>query len=79
MSFPNLIATVGVTLLLLAFLLNSLSVLRHDSWHYQALNALGAGLSCYASWLIGFMPFVVLEATWGLVAIAALARVVTSR
>lgn len=74
MSFPNIIATVGVTLLLLAFLLNLFGVLPHESRVYQGLNAIGAGLSCYASWVIGFIPFVVLEATWSLVAIVAMAR-----
>ncbi len=74
MSISNWIGTIGVSLLLVAFFLNAFGLLAHDSRRYHLLNAAGAGLSCYASWLIGFIPFVVLEATWGLVAIAALAR-----
>ena len=74
MSFANLLGAAGVTLLLIAFFLNLFGFLKHDSWLYQALNVAGAGLSCYASWIIGFIPFVVLEATWSLVAIVALAR-----
>jgi len=31
-------------------------------------------VACFASYQIGFMPFVVLEATWCLVALVALAR-----
>ncbi|MGO9603383.1 MAG: CBU_0592 family membrane protein [Candidatus Binataceae bacterium] len=74
MSLPNLLGTIGVALLLLAFLLNLSGYLMNDSWRYQLLNAAGAGISCYASWLIGFFPFVVLEAIWGIVAIAAMTR-----
>jgi hypothetical protein len=38
------------------------------------LNITGAGLSCYASLLIHFLPFVILEAVWGLVALFAFIR-----
>jgi hypothetical protein len=40
----------------------------------MALNLVGAGLACYSSWLIGFMPFVVLEGVWAIAALAGLAR-----
>ena len=39
---------------------------------YSALNVAGAGIACYASWLIAFWPFVVLEAVWALVGLVAL-------
>ena len=68
------IGSAGVAMLLLAFFLNLIGRLPHASRRYQGLNALGAGLACYASYLIGFMPFVVLEGTWCAVALAALAR-----
>ncbi len=38
------------------------------------MNIIGAGLSCYASVLIGFIPFVILEATWAIVATAGLIK-----
>jgi hypothetical protein len=34
----------------------------------------GAGLSCYASSVIDYMPFVILEGTWALVAFVGLIR-----
>ena len=40
----------------------------------RKIHIVGAGLSCFASIIIGFMPFVVLEATWTVVAIAGLIR-----
>ena len=64
----------GVALLLVAFLLNLLKILRADSHTYLGLNFLGAGLSCLSSWLIDFMPFVLLEAVWASVAVFGLAR-----
>ena len=72
LTFPELVGSVGVFLLLVAFFLNLFGRLRHTARTYQAMNAVGAGLSCYASYLIGFVPFVVLEGTWSLVAIVAL-------
>ncbi len=74
LSFPDIVGSVGVFLLLAAFFLNLFGFLPHTSRAYQAMNAVGAGLSCYASYLIGFFPFVVLEGTWSAVAVAALLR-----
>ncbi len=68
------IGFVGVALLLIAFLLNMVKVLRSDGHVYMSLNLVGAGLACYSSYLISFMPFVVLEGVWALVAFAAIAR-----
>ena len=70
----NLIGTVGVALLLAAFVLNLLKRLPAQSYLYSALNVLGAGLACYSSWLIDFMPFVVLEGVWAIAAAVALGR-----
>lgn len=74
MSLAEGIGSIGVGLLLLAFLLNLRGLLGRGSRLYQGLNGLGAGLACWASWLIGYTPFVVLEGTWCLVALVALAR-----
>lgn len=73
-ALPTLLGFVGVALLLAAFLLNVLRVLRAEGAVYLALNAVGAGLAGWSSWLIGFMPFVILEATWAAVALFGLLR-----
>ena len=70
----ELIGSVGVGLLLAAFLANLAGVLEAPSRIYQGMNAVGAAIATYASWGIGFMPFVVLEGTWCLVACVALVR-----
>ena len=67
---PNaaVIGSAGVTLLLVAFFLNLMKALRADGWLYLLMNFAGASLACYSSYLIRFMPFVVLEGTWAAVA-----------
>ena len=70
----TLIGFVGVALLLIAFLLNLLKLLRSDGHFYMSLNLVGAGLACYSSYLISFMPFIVLEGVWAVVALAAIVR-----
>lgn len=77
MSFlvhPEIIGFVGVTLLLIAFFLNLFRLLNAESTPYLALNLVGAGLACASSYLIDFLPFVLLEGTWAIVAAVALAR-----
>ncbi|MEO6166459.1 MAG: hypothetical protein ABIO46_05640 [Chitinophagales bacterium] len=72
MDFATIIASIGVTMLLIAFFLNIFHFLDEKSFSYIGLNLVGAGISCYASYLIHFTPFVVLEGTWGAVAMAGL-------
>ena len=64
----------GVALLLVAFLVSLVKLMRPDGYPYAALNCVGAALACYSSWLISFMPFVVLEGVWAVVAAAAIVR-----
>ncbi len=71
-EFSVIVGSTGVLLLLLAFLLNLFKILMQDTKTYAVLNVVGAGLSCYASVLIDYMPFVILEGTWALVAFIGL-------
>lgn len=67
------VGAAGVSLLLLAFALNVFGALDRKSMSYSLINAVGAGLAAYASWLISYLPFLVLESTWCLVSIVAIA------
>ncbi|MCK4701665.1 MAG: hypothetical protein KAT38_15070 [Bacteroidales bacterium] len=67
MDYSILIGSVGVLLLLLAFIMNLFNILKTSSFLYSFLNFLGAGIACYASVLIDFIPFVILEIFWALV------------
>lgn len=68
----QIIASLGVFILLLAFFLNLINALSTEGWIYPALNFSGASIAAYASWLIVFYPFVVLEGVWALVSLVAL-------
>jgi hypothetical protein len=68
------VGSLGVAILLGAFFANLMGWLDTRSRGYSALNAVGAAIAAYASWGIGFMPFVVLEGTWSAVAVVTLAR-----
>jgi hypothetical protein len=74
----DLIGAIGVALLLAAFLLNLVKVLRADSATYSALNLVGAALACFSSYLIDFLPFVILEGVWTAAAAFALGRTLLS-
>lgn len=72
MEYSTIIGSLGVCLLLIAFFLSLFKVISQQSHSYLWLNLVGAGLAAYASWLIQFIPFVVLEIAWTLVAFAGL-------
>jgi hypothetical protein len=75
MIYNDFIGTVGVGLILLAYFLNTTKQLRPHGKTYFVMNIIGAALACYASFLIAYWPFVVLEGTWTLVSIYGLMRV----
>lgn len=78
MDFPSVVATIGVSLLLIAYLLNMLKIAGRSSYTYILMNLAGAGIACYASVLIDFMPFVILEAFWAAVSLGALIKNLTT-
>jgi hypothetical protein len=58
---------IGVTILLIAYFLNLRDVLKKDSLNYLFLNFAGAGIACFASVLLKYLPFIILEGCWTLV------------
>jgi hypothetical protein len=79
MSLQNIIASVGVGILLIAFFLNSFGYISNKNKWYAILNAVGGIISCYASWLADFYPFVVLNIIWSFTAILSLIKKDVSR
>jgi len=75
----DLIGFCGVAILLLAFLLNLAGKISKDGLLYILLNIIGAGLACLASWLIRYIPFVILEASWTLVSVGALVKLLWAK
>lgn len=74
MTTSDIIGSIGVALLLIAYFLSLFNLLGQKSRTYGLLNVAGAGLACYASLRIGFIPFVILEGTWAIVALVGMLR-----
>lgn len=74
MSYNDIIGTIGVGLILLAYFCNTFGWINGKSKLFFLLNIVGAGLACYASYLINYWPFVILEGTWLLVSAIGFAR-----
>lgn len=72
MTTVDYIGTVGVSILLLAYLLLLVKLIKSNSKAYIWMNIIGAGLSTLASVFLKYVPFIILEGTWMLVSIVAL-------
>jgi hypothetical protein len=58
---------IGVTILLIAYFLNLRDLIKKDSSIYLLLNLVGASIACFASVLLKYLPFIILEGCWTLV------------
>lgn len=67
MTLVDWIGSSGVFLILLAYFLNVTSRLESKSLLFILLNLIGATLAGLASYLINYLPFVILEGVWALV------------
>ena len=72
--YNDIIGSTGVGLILVAYFLNTEKLLPKDGKLFYVLNIIGAALACYASLLINYWPFVILEGTWTLVSIYGLMK-----
>ena len=75
MKTSDIIASIGVIILLIAFLLNLYKRIAPESRTYTLLNFIGAATCGYASYTINFYPFVVLEGIWAAFALFSFLKV----
>ncbi len=75
MTYNDIIGSIGVGLILFAYYLNTAKLIPQEGMLYFVLNIIGAAIACFASLLISYMPFVILEGTWTLVSIYGLMKV----
>ena len=68
------IGFVGVSLILIAYVLNVLGKLSNNNLWFIILNLVGAGMACLASVLMNYWPFIILEAVWTLVSFLSLIK-----
>jgi len=74
MNTVDWIGFIGVFLLLLAYLLQVVGKLKNKSLAFILLNLIGALLACFASILLEYLPFVILEGAWSLVSFISLLK-----
>lgn len=74
MSYTDIVSTIGVSLILLAFFLNTFKYLPNNSKLYFILNIVGGAFACYGSVLLNSLPFIILEGTWSVVALMGLIK-----
>jgi hypothetical protein len=74
MSYSDIIGAIGVGITLLAYFLNIFSFIPKEGKLFFVMNIVGAALACYASLLINYWPFVILEGVWTLISIAGLLK-----
>lgn len=67
MTQTDWVGFIGVAILLVAYFLNLRDIIKKDSLPYLLLNVIGAAIACFASILINYLPFIILEGCWTIV------------
>jgi hypothetical protein len=76
MNTNDIIGTIGVGLILIAYFLNIFSWIKKEGVLFYVMNIVGASIACFASVLISFWPFIILEGTWAIVSVIGLMKTI---
>lgn len=76
MNSNDLIGTIGVLIILIAYFLNNFSIIKQNGNLYFFLNIIGASIACYTSYLINYIPFVILEGSWAIISVIGLIKTI---
>lgn len=79
MTQTDIIGFIGVTILLIAYFLNLTDKISKDSLTYLLMNCIGAGTACFASFLMNYLPFIILEGCWTIVSAFGLIKLWTKK
>jgi len=74
MNTNDWIGAIGVGSILIAYFCSTFKLISAHSRIFFLLNSVGAAMACYASYLISYWPFVVLEGTWTIVSLVGLIK-----
>ena len=75
MDYNEIVGTIGTGLILIAYYLNTAGMIIKNGKLFYVMNIIGAAVACYASWLLGYRPFIILEGVWTLVSIYGLMKI----
>ena len=79
MNEVDWIGFAGVFQILLAYVLNVIGKVEKHDLSFILLNLIGAGMACYASVLMSYMPFILLEGIWAGVSLISLIKYVQKK
>lgn len=74
MNTADITGTIGVGLILSAYFCFTFGWIDGKGRLFFLLNIIGAALACYASLVINYWPFVILEGTWVLVSLVGFGK-----
>jgi hypothetical protein len=74
MNEVDWIGFAGVFQILLAYVLNVIGKVDKHDLSFILLNLIGAGMACYASVLMNYIPFILLEGIWAGVSLISLIK-----
>lgn len=72
MTLIDWIGFLGAMLLLAAYFLASFKIIRPGGILYILLNCFGAAIATLAAILLPYLPFIILEGVWFLIAVVSL-------
>jgi hypothetical protein len=75
----TILGSIGLTLLLSAFVLNQLNRLSPDTITYNVLNIVGGILLTYYALILSSIPFLILESVWAGFALYKLWQILRQR
>jgi cell shape-determining protein MreD len=71
-----IIGLLGMTLILIAFLLDEFSkTIHHQSWQFNVLNIFGSLLLVYYAYTLNSIPFMILNGVWFIAAIVKITMI----
>jgi len=79
MTFSDLIGFIGVFITLLAYFLIIFDFIPKEGVLFYLMNIIGSALACYASVIIVYWPFVLLEGTWTIISIIGLLKLLRTQ
>ena len=68
------IGFIGVFQILLAYVLNVIGKIKNSDLIFILLNLIGASMACFASILMEYIPFIILEGVWTIVFLISLIK-----
>ena len=74
MQIVDWLGFIGVFQILLAYFLNVTGKVSHKSLLFILLNLIGAIMACIASIILDYLPFIILEGIWALIALYSLIK-----